>query len=102
MLSAITDSGVDTHASDYHAALHMCEKYTPTGHLTPAQRAVDIAKRLRFSQCMRSDGVPNFPNPITGPNGGQAVDLGGEHIDPNSPMAQAANRACQKIIPGGK
>jgi hypothetical protein len=51
---------------------------------------------------MRSHGVPNFPDPITGPTGAPAVNLGPEHIDPSSPTVQAANAACQKLVPGSK
>ena len=34
------------------------------------------------------------------PAGGQAINLGLEHIDPNSPTFQAAQRVCQRIVPG--
>lgn len=49
---------------------------------------------LRFSQCMRSHGVPNFPDPTTGPIGEQLIVLHGRDIDVSSPSFQAASRAC--------
>jgi hypothetical protein len=70
--------------------------------MTPAQSAAENTKGLEFSQCMRSHGVPNFPDPITGPTGGQAINLTGLGIDQNSPTYQAANQACQSNIPSGK
>ena len=101
-LQDIAHSGVNPRSPTYRAALRACEKYTPAGNMTPAQTAADNAKGVLFSQCMRSHGVPNFPDPVIGPTGGQAINLGPEHIDPNSSIVEAANRACQKIIPLGK
>jgi len=55
-----------------------------------------------MSRCMRSHGVPNFPDPKlqTGPYGGVAfsVDFSGTDIDPNSPAFQAAQNHCGSII----
>ena len=51
---------------------------------------------------MRSHGVPNFPDPSTGPVGEQVINLHGLGIDPSSPTFQAANSACEKLYPGAK
>jgi hypothetical protein len=100
-LQNIANAGVDTQSPTFKAAFQACEKYTPAGNPT-AQSAADNAKGVEFSQCMRAHGVPNFPDPITGPAGEQAINLGPEHIDPTSPIVQAADQACQKIVPGSK
>lgn len=102
MLHAIAASGINTHTPGYRAALRACKRYTPAGHLTPAQIAADNAKGLRFSQCMRAHGVPSFPDPSTGPEGAGVINLAHEHIDPSSPRFQAAQRACERLLPGGK
>ena len=53
---------------------------------------------IKFSDCMRSHGVPNFPDP--GPGGG--IQIGsGSGIDPQSPAFQSAQNACSKYMPGG-
>jgi hypothetical protein len=101
-LNAISAAGINTQSPTYQAALQACKKYTPAGNVTPAQSAAENAKGLEFSQCMRSHGVPNFPDPITGPTGGQAINMSGTGIDQNSSTYQAANSACQKIVPGSK
>jgi hypothetical protein len=101
-LNAISAAGINTQSPTYQAAEQACEKYTPAANMTPAQSAAENTKGLEFSQCMRSHGVPNFPDPITGPTGGQAINLRGSGIDQNSPTYQAANQACQSIIPSGK
>jgi len=102
LLNAISAAGINTKSPTYQAALQACKQYNPGANLTPAQSAADNAKGVEYAQCMRSDGVPNFPDPIVGPTGGQAINLRGLGIDQNSPTYQAANRACQSIIPSGK
>ena len=50
-------------------------------------------KALKFSECMRANGVPNFPDPnAQGVIAGKS-DAG---IDPSSPQFQNAQKACVK------
>ena len=51
---------------------------------------------MAFSECMRSHGVPSFPDP----SGGGGINLG-SNINPASPAFQAANAICKKKLPGG-
>ena len=51
-------------------------------------------EELRLARCMRSHGVPNFPDPTVGPLGEQVIDLRGLGMDMTSPTFQAANRTC--------
>jgi hypothetical protein len=53
---------------------------------------------LAFSVCMRSHGVPKFPDP--GSSGGIHLTLG-SGIDPQSPAFQSAQQHCRKLLPGG-
>jgi hypothetical protein len=66
--------------------------------LTPAERAAELA----YSQCMRSHGVTNFPDPnsegklqITG----GSTNGGSTGIDPHSATFQNAQKACQSKLP---
>jgi hypothetical protein len=52
-----------------------------------------------YSQCMRSHGVPNFPDPTIGSGGGFGFTLP-QGIDPRSPQFQAADHACKSQLPG--
>lgn len=53
---------------------------------------------VKFSQCMRANGVPNFPDPKEGNNGG--VDLSvPEGTDPQK--VEAAQAKCREFMPGG-
>jgi hypothetical protein len=53
--------------------------------------------QLAFSECMRSHGVTGFPDP----SGGGGINLDGTGINPASPAFQAAQAACNKLLPGG-
>jgi hypothetical protein len=57
-----------------------------------ALRTGNPQQALKFSECMRANGVSNFPDP-----NGQGV-IEGKGIDPNSPAWQRASKACAKDI----
>lgn len=52
---------------------------------------------LAFSECMRSHGVTNFPDP----SGGGGLNLDGTGINPFSPSFKVAQSSCRKLLPGG-
>ena len=56
---------------------------------------------ISFSACMRSHGVPNFPDPTTSGGGSSISIKSGSGINPASPSFQAAQTACGKLVPGG-
>ncbi len=66
-----------------------------SGPSTPAALA---SAALVFSQCMRSNGVPNFPDPQAG---GGFLFQRGAGIDPSSAVFKAAQAKCRKLLPGG-
>jgi len=51
---------------------------------------------VSFARCMRSHGVPSFPDPT--PNGG-GFNLATPGIKPSSPAFKAAQTACQDLLP---
>jgi len=91
---------IDPNSAQYQTAANACKAYAGSGlNLTPAREEQIEARALKVAQCMRSHGVPNYPDPtITFSNGGvsSGQDLGGQSgVDPNSPTFQAAQKACQ-------
>lgn len=50
---------------------------------------------LKFSECMRSHGVANFPDPTS--SGGIEINSN-SGINPGSPEFQAAQKVCQKYL----
>jgi hypothetical protein len=62
--------------------------------LTPAERAAGLA----YSECMRSHGVTNFPDPNS--QGQLQIQGGpGTSLDPNSATFENAQKACQSKQP---
>ncbi len=53
---------------------------------------------VKFSACMRADGVPNFPDP-TGGGGIQISSSSGINVD--SPAFKTAQSKCRHLLPGG-
>ena len=57
--------------------------------------ATALAEAVAYSQCIRSHGVPNFPDPVQTPSGGYGYRTAG--IDPNSAAFQGALQACKAL-----
>jgi len=86
--------------SDGVASLH-----NSSAHPSAAASAVDPQQAaLAFSQCMRSHGIPDFPDPVTQAGGGVGLQISGGQggaLDPNSTTFKSAMTACQSLMPGG-
>lgn len=100
-------NGREVNGPAFQSAMQACRSYLPNGgHPTAAQTAKAKAQALAMSRCMRSHGVPNFPDPTfqSGPGGavGVGIRLNGSGIDPNSPSFQAAQKACASLFGGAK
>jgi hypothetical protein len=69
---------------------------TACGSSTKASNSRREGAFLAFSQCMRSHGVPNFPDPSAG--GGIQLGPG---MNPFAPSFKAAQANCRTLLPGG-
>jgi hypothetical protein len=91
-------SGVDTNSQRFRAAAKACEKLQPNGGKpTAAQQAATQQAMLKYAQCMRSHGVPKFPDPKPG---GALVVGKKAGVDPNTPQFKAAQQSCKELVPG--
>jgi len=74
-----------------------CGSSAPTETSTAPEKTVVVT----FSQCMRDNGVKDFPDPDA--SGELTVDgvLNGSSLDPESPAWKAAIRACKDLQPSG-
>jgi hypothetical protein len=97
-------------APAFQKAMQDCQKFQPQGPPVSGAQLAKLQKgALKMAECMRSHGVPNFPDPTvgTGPNGhGVGIRLGskagGGGFNPQSPAFQAANKICMPLIGGPK
>jgi hypothetical protein len=98
----ISGSGINPGSASFQAANKDCRHFMPNGgQPTPAQQTAALAQALKFSQCMRSHGISDFPDPQSGPGGGIAIRIRagqGSDLNPQSAQFQAAQNACQGII----
>lgn len=76
----------------YQAATNACASLSPTGSLSPQQQEKDLSQLLKISECMRSHGFENFPDPTVS-NQGIVLHIVG--FDRNSPQFQSAWQTCQ-------
>jgi hypothetical protein len=63
---------------------------------TPAQRQQMEQAAVRFADCMRSHGVPDFPDPSTSPRQFKNA------LETKSPAFRSALTSCQHLLPGGR
>jgi hypothetical protein len=61
-----------------------------SGSAAPTQSQL-VPDELKFAECMRSNGVPNFPDPSAS---------GGFNLRAGSAADQAAQAKCEKFLPG--
>jgi hypothetical protein len=86
----------------FKSAQQACSKLLPGGgpgkgpnnQISPAEQS----QYLRAAACIRTHGVPNFPDP-TFSGGGVHIEHHG--LNESSPAFKAAVRTCESLIPGG-
>ena len=79
----------------FQAAQEKCRDLAPGGEHEKSDPAT-VEQLRKFSQCMRDNGLPDFPDPD--PNG-QLRGTGHEQQD--NPTYRAAMEACRGKLPGG-
>ena len=69
---------------------------TASGGAPDAQGAANSPSAVAYSNCMRSSGVPNYPDPG---GSGQLPKTSAQQLGVSSSQVQAAERACQHLYP---
>jgi len=82
----------------FNSAAKTCEEKTHFGSMSPAMMQAGMAKAVKFTDCMRSHGISNFPDPVE-KNGDIVIGLGSASgVDSNSAQFKAANSACTPLM----
>ncbi len=86
----------------FKSAGRACEKLMPGGgpaaHATPISPQ-EQAQYLKAAACIRSHGIPDFPDPTFSGGGVHLPKVAGVNL--HSPQVRRAEEACQSLIPGG-
>ena len=98
-INIIVPQGFSSHqfGEDLHNATGTCSEYLAAAQKVlrvefPAPAFVpDEALLVQYADCMRTNGVPNYPDPT-----GDTANLNG--INMNSPVFENANKVCGKQI----
>jgi len=80
----------------FSAAMLKCRNLAPGGEHEKAGDPAFVEQMRNYSQCMRDNGVPNFPDPdadgrLRGPG----------HEQQGDPKYRAAMETCRQKLPGG-
>jgi hypothetical protein len=92
-------------SSVYQAADDACQHLLPAGiddQFPPAEVQQLLIGMRQFSQCMRSHGVPNWPDPSVDSEGRPVFDLsdhGFSRAEAHSPQLGAKEAECQNLMP---
>lgn len=90
----IGGSGQGVDRDKMEAAHKKCEQYAPIGQRSTGQADPQMEENARkMAQCMRDNGVENFPDP----DGGRVMIDSSIADDPDFKKAQ---EACSKLMPG--
>ena len=78
-----------------------CGSNAPATTGSGSSSAANVAQAVKFSQCMRANGVSKFPDPDA--SGALTIDgvVNGSSLDPNSATFQQALSACRDLEPPG-
>jgi hypothetical protein len=87
----------------FKSAQQACSKLLPGGgpgegpnhQISPQEQS----QYLKAAACIRSHGIPTFPDPTFSGGGVHVPKTAG--VNPHSPQVRRAEEACQSLIPGG-
>ncbi len=87
-------AGVGVRGENGACGSYLSAAQTALGGGTPPASS-DEATALKFAQCMRANGVPDYPDPTTGNNQTFHASSGSD-LNPANPTFQAASTLCTK------
>jgi hypothetical protein len=93
---AFNASSINLHSAQVQSAQNACKSLQPNLGTSGQSQAQNVTQKLKFAQCMRSHGVPNFPDPSS--NGKFQIS---KSINTQSATYKKAQQACQSITSSG-
>jgi hypothetical protein len=93
------NGSLDRTSAAYKKAAAACKNLEVTGGANETQIEQAFNSLLKYSKCMRQNGVSKFPDPKK-EKGGVGIELSGG-VDQNSSQYKTALNACKSLQPGG-
>jgi hypothetical protein len=92
----IDGNKVNINATQFKDADQACKPLMPAQGSAEAPPAAVGAAQLKYTKCMRDNGVPKFPDP----NAEGGIDINGDTlgVDPNGPVFKGADAKCQHLL----
>ena len=90
----VNGSSLNPNTPAFQQALNACKDLEPPGFMGTQRTAQQQEAALKFAQCMRANGVPDFPDPTAD---GPLIDVNGAN---SIPGFQAAKDKCSAIYSG--
>ena len=69
--------GIDVSETVWRNAVNACKALQPPGSLSGKRTPKQQSAALRFAECMRENGVKDFPDPV---NGQPLIEIGRAHV----------------------
>ena len=91
------EGGIDQDDPKFRAAMETCRDLAPGGDHRDTGDPAYVEQMREFSQCMRDNGLPDFPDP----DADGRLQLGHGEGGYGDPKFQAAMESCQEQLPGG-
>jgi hypothetical protein len=81
-----------------HAGVDPCNRYMAAAQTAlraahPVAPPPDQTEQVKYVNCMRANGVPNYPYPT-----GNTSNFNGTGVDPNSPAVMRVNNLCGRKL----
>jgi hypothetical protein len=96
------NGNLDLNSPQLQTAENACKNLEPAPNTSQYQQGYQ--QLLKYSACMRSHGVPNYPDPVlnnTGVSIPLKVGTGSGEVNTKSSQFTTAEAACQSLQPGG-
>jgi hypothetical protein len=94
-----TSSGVNRNSPQVRRAEQACRSLLPNPSGAEPITTQDQVDYLKAAQCMRTHGVPDFPDPVFAGGGVHFPVPAG--LDTHTPQVQRAVATCRRLIPTG-
>ena len=95
-------SDLDDSSPQFVTAYSACKALSPEGRAAGGTVDPQLqAKALAYAACIRSHGVPSYPDPVFVGGSIRETSRVGSGADPSSPLFVAAQHACQSLQPFG-